>query len=318
MDDIRQYLRLTPAKIAVLYAAFGLVWITTSDLVVAHLWSSAETISTIQTFKGGIFVSLSATAIWGLARKRETQLQASQERIENISVQLQVLQRVFRHNIRNELTIIHGYIEMARTSDREAHLDRAKESARQVIDISEKIKIVDKYPISTEIDGAVDVVDLLETELTRIHEGDPPFSLEVDLPDRAPIRGDDSIGYVFHELLQNAETHFDAPPEELEVHIEGTMQGSKMEIRVIDNGPGIPEYELEALEKGHETSLIHLSSVGLWVVQWLMERVNGDIEFEAPDEGGTTVTLEFQKARPGDTIHVYEGPIVEDFASFSR
>lgn len=296
MFDPRDYIDLTPRMIAIVYVVFGLLWITTSDVIVFRFFSSSEFISTIQTLKGGLFVALSGGIIWGLTRQRETKIQESRDRQQDMSIRLQVLQRVFRHNIRNELNIVKGFIELALEERRSAELVAASESAANVIEISEKIKVVDRYPIGTEVRESIDLAPVIEEEVRRIRTDHPSVTVETTPPEDGRVRADDSVGVILHELLENAVIHYDEPIETLVIEVSCRVEGNRVLLQVTDNGPGIPSYELRALREGHETPLIHLSSVGLWVVQWLVERLNADIEFETVPEGGTEVTVELRTA----------------------
>lgn len=63
-------------------------------------------------------------------------------------------------------------------------------------------------------------------------------------------------------------------------------------MQVEDNGPEIPDMELDALRTGSESALRHGSSIGLWLAYWSVRTAGGTIEFDT-DDGGNTVTLEF-------------------------
>lgn len=318
MDDLREYVDLTPGMIAVVYLAFGFLWITTSDIIVYRLFSSGEYISMIQTVKGGAFVLISGFIIWGLTRRRETKIQESRERQHEMSLRLQVLQRVFRHNIRNELNIVKGFIDLALEDRRSPELEEAGESAEKVIEISEKIKVVDRYPIGTAVAEAIDLCAVVEDETSRLEHSHPETTLETDLPDDGTIQADESVGVILRELLENAVQHFDAPTEELEIEVRGWVEGDRIALRVADNGPGIPSYELQALREGHETPLIHLSSVGLWVVQWLVERLNAEIEFQTLQDGGTVVTVRFKRAGPETATDAEPASVSDGLEFFTR
>ena len=66
-------------------------------------------------------------------------------------------------------------------------------------------------------------------------------------------------------------------------------------VRVADDGPGIPEQELDILRKGHETQLQHGSSLGLWLAYWLVSAMGGDLRFDDNEPRGAVVTIEFQE-----------------------
>jgi signal transduction histidine kinase len=64
-----------------------------------------------------------------------------------------------------------------------------------------------------------------------------------------------------------------------------------VEIVVADDDPGIPEEEIEILERGEETGLEHTSGLGLWLVHWIVTESGGSVAFESSDTGGSVVRL---------------------------
>jgi signal transduction histidine kinase len=69
---------------------------------------------------------------------------------------------------------------------------------------------------------------------------------------------------------------------------------------VADDGPGIPEMEIEVLESGEETPLAHSSGIGLWLVNWLTDHLNGQISFENREPRGSIVTVRLPKPDPDE------------------
>ncbi|MGE5515374.1 MAG: sensor histidine kinase [Bacteroidota bacterium] len=66
--------------LALLYGAFGAVWIAASDMVVASLVSDPATLTTIQTWKGWFFVAASAALIYGIGVRLLRAIEASEQR----------------------------------------------------------------------------------------------------------------------------------------------------------------------------------------------------------------------------------------------
>jgi sensor histidine kinase regulating citrate/malate metabolism len=64
-----------------------------------------------------------------------------------------------------------------------------------------------------------------------------------------------------------------------------------VDVEVADQGPGIPDCELEALRSGDERALLHGSGIGLWLVNWLVTFLDGTLRFEGNDPCGTVVTM---------------------------
>ena len=60
-----------------------------------------------------------------------------------------------------------------------------------------------------------------------------------------------------------------------------------------DHGPGLSEREHGLLTRGGETQLDHGLGVGLWFVNWAVEQLGAELEFERSDSAGTTVVVRF-------------------------
>ncbi|MDA8165477.1 MAG: PAS domain S-box protein [Desulfobacteraceae bacterium] len=76
--------RLTPGRIALIYAVLGGGWITISDRIVQMLNSSPEMITRIQSYKGWFFVGLTAVILSFLVRRYGEESRESEERFRAI------------------------------------------------------------------------------------------------------------------------------------------------------------------------------------------------------------------------------------------
>lgn len=302
-------LKLSPGKIALVYLVFGVAWIGTTDTVVATFTTSMEQFGLIQTFKGWIFVGLSTVLIFGLTAVRTSQINRSQERVRTLTDQLQVMNRLLRHNIRNDVNVACGYINQVRSElTDETHrslLEKATERSRLIVDRSDKMRVLSQVDIARETERTVDLVQLTEDAIRDVQtqHRDVSFSIDVphgtdlrdqsDRPDRIPIRVDPVFRHAIVELLENAIQHgfddMDSPRVELRI----TVTDGHPVLEIIDEGPGISAHELAVLQANVESDLEHMSGVGLWVATWLCNAENVDISFDSDSDSGTTVRLTF-------------------------
>ena len=71
-----------------------------------------------------------------------------------------------------------------------------------------------------------------------------------------------------------------------------------VELRVADDGPGIPERERAVVADDHDiTQLNHASGMGLWLVRRVVEGYDGRVGFERSEMGESAVVCSF---RAGD------------------
>lgn len=304
-------LTLSPRRIAGGYLVFGVLWIVLSDRLVFAIAESQASIARIQTVKGWVFVLGSAALLFGLTRTRESQIESAQDRLDRATQELQVLHRVFRHNIRNDLNVVQGCIQMVRNSiedqDFEDWLGKAHVSTEQILTMSEKLRILDRADLRPTTTGTVDVVDVIRKERGDFESVYPDVTIKTELPEESTILGDESLRYVFDELFENAMEHHHLPEDQRRISVSVDHSISEVTVRFSDNGPGIPENELAALKSGEETQLTHASGVGLWLVKWLCSFNGGTVSFDTERSEGTTVYLSFPAAQPVEGLTTLVG-----------
>ncbi|MFC6785359.1 ATP-binding protein [Halobaculum halobium] len=223
-----------------------------------------------------------------------------------------VLNRLLRHDLRNEMNVVLGYTELleerradrteAETGDDDRQvataLDRITGAAETMLDRAETVRHVEATldadePTKTHFDVARLVraqVDGLAMEYPAV---DPQIT--VDAPESAWITATGLIDTVFTNLLENAIEHSHRERPTIEITVVNS--GAFVAVTVADDGPGIPMQELETFETETETAVTHSSGLGLWLVVWITESSGGRVSFDV-DETGTAVTVEFPAADP--------------------
>lgn len=206
---------------------------------------------------------------------------------------LDVLNRMLRHNIRNELNLVRGKIELAGTDieDEEprGHLDDATAAVDGIVARSNKLGRLSQM-LDSEQREQIDIAAELRAEQDTggLDFGDG--TVEIALPDRLVVSGGSALVAAFEELLSNAIEHNDSPDPLGVIRVdESATDDDHVVIVVSDNGPGIEQQELETILAGRETALQHSSGVGLWLVNWVVERAGGTLSFENDD--GCTVRV---------------------------
>jgi light-regulated signal transduction histidine kinase (bacteriophytochrome) len=104
-------------------------------------------------------------------------------------------------------------------------------------------------------------------------------------------------------IIENAAEHNDADSPVVTVRLQVANEGGHVEIVVADNGPGIPPQERDVLIEGEETPLRHGSGLGLWIVNWIVNRqvVGSDSTLPIPVEVRSGSHYRpLKRASPGD------------------
>jgi signal transduction histidine kinase len=109
------------------------------------------------------------------------------------------------------------------------------------------------------------------------------------IPD-VDVVGNEMLGSIFRNLLQNAIQHNDKTPPE--VTVSTAEADDRIEIYIADNGPGIPDAQKEEIfgrgEKGLESSG---AGIGLYLVQSLVDGYGGDVWVEDNDPEGSVFVV---------------------------
>jgi len=202
---------------------------------------------------------------------------------------LTVLNRVIRHNVRNELDVVLAHADRI---DDEGLRAGIRDSATDLIGLGDKARRAED--IMTASTGSAESVDLVEvvTGVVKQYRGrDPAAEITLSCPDELTIPSHRTvIREVVSELVDNALTHTGESSPRVEVTVrEG--DDAVAEIRVTDTGPGIPERERQVLAEETETALEHGQGIGLWFVNWGVTQLGGDLTFGENDPEGTVVTI---------------------------
>ena len=224
---------------------------------------------------------------------------ASERELARKRDQLRALNRVLRHDIRNDMQIVLG---LGRLLD--DHVDEeGEEYLRTILDTGEHVVELTRSSrdlartVAGEAELPLEAVSLSETlqaELDRRREafGHATISLRGEVPD-VDVRANDLLASVFRNLLNNAVQHSDRAEPAVEISADITRGDHTAIVRVADNGPGIPPNRQETVfgkgEKGIESEG---TGLGLYLVQSLIEHYGGDVWIEANEPRGTVVVVE--------------------------
>lgn len=217
---------------------------------------------------------------------------------------LEVLNRVMRHNLRNEMTVVGGFAERIRGLTDDGAVDGAAEriadSSQSLIDIGEKARDFDRLRKDDPSFEPVAVGDLVEEVVAEFDVGHPDVPVETDVTASGAVETDpDFLRIVLSNLLSNAFEHADESDPRVRVTVEAS-DGGGVTVVVRDNGPGIAKEEYAPIRRGDEDALDHGSGIGLYVVDWSVAAIGGEVAFDSGDDG-TTVTVHLpRRAAPRD------------------
>jgi PAS domain S-box-containing protein len=220
-----------------------------------------------------------------------TQRKEYERKLEEQRDNLEILNQVVRHDIRNDMTVVSGraklleeHIEETGKEDLEAIQDSAKsatELTKMARDLSEIMLSTEEDVESVRLDQYLNPV----IENVRSKFETAVITTEGQIP-RTHVRGNDLLGAVFRNLMQNAVVHNDT--EAPTVHISTAINEETLTVSIADNGPGIPDNRKETIFGKGEMGLDSPGTgIGLYLVQTLVDRYGGDVWVEDNDPTGS-------------------------------
>jgi signal transduction histidine kinase len=135
----------------------------------------------------------------------------------------------------------------------------------------------------------VDLATWLEQMVSAFRDQFPDVRFEIDAPpDESCEAAVVGLTTAIEEAIENAVKHNTSGDPTVEIAIERRSH-DWIDIRIADNGPGIPSQELEVLQRG-EKPLRHADRLGIWLMYWVVSRAGGEFSVDG-DDGGTELTL---------------------------
>jgi len=224
----------------------------------------------------------SVVGVVGIARD----VSQRKERERQLSELKQVLTRVMRHNLRNDINVIRSSAELLAESDDGEVADLAEtiiEKADSLTDTSQKATRIERAILRNGDVNPTDVGALVSEIAARAERNFPDATVERAGPASVIAKAHDDIDLVLENLVENAVKHNDGPEPWVRIEIE--RDGKTVTIRVADDGPGIPPEEVAILERRAETALEHGSGAGLWLAATVARASGGDLTVDRTDSG---------------------------------
>jgi two-component system OmpR family sensor kinase len=253
------------------------------------------TVTTADALAAGNVLAISAAAhviigVHDARRVRAEQLAREREKFA-------VLSRVLRHNLRNDATVLIGQSERL-ASELDGPLADTAETlhgrSMAVGDLATKTKVmVEALDRRSTPNARLNVHDVVTDAVEGVRENAHGVDVSLDVPRNLWIWADDSVETALAELVENAVEHGGS-----DIRVEATDDDGRVDVRVVDDGPGIPADERAILSGGAEiTQLKHGSGLGLWVARSVAEAADGRLTFDTDGER-TVVRLAHDRAEP--------------------
>ncbi|WP_339204632.1 ATP-binding protein [Paenibacillus sp. FSL K6-3182] len=222
------------------------------------------------------------------------QLQSEVGRMERLSLVGQMAASI-THEIRNPMAVIRGFVQLIQ----ERSPKNQEEYFQIVIDeldranmiISDFLSLAQNRELAMELTSLHDVVN----ELIPLLSADANLrgqSIEVSLCEDIPLimMNDREIKQLFLNIARNG---MEAMGNKGSLHISTRNNGNKIELRIADQGVGIPPEQMQHLFEPFFSTKTQGTGLGLPLCLSIAERHNGRIDVESKEGEGTAFIVTF-------------------------
>lgn len=194
----------------------------------------------------------------------------------------EVLNRLLRHDLKNDLNVVYGHLQQARTQiddpSAQAALADARETLSQVIRKSDRARDLQSlleraygestYPVRVDTVLTEAVATIRESSQANFELGSLP-----------PVRvvADDLLSVVFEGVLENAVEHNNDHPH---VGVDVQTTDRTAVVRIADDGPGMPQDEDVVFGRSATDALTHGDGLSLFFADSVVATYEGQIWFE--------------------------------------
>lgn len=214
-------------------------------------------------------------------------------RERSVADELETLQALIRHDVRNRLTILGGHLTMVtEAADPPAHSVDVIETQLEAIEsVLADTGVATDALRSTRTAQPVDLADVVRERVAVLRDSYDGVTVTTDLPNAAWVSADDRLGPVLDNVLTNAVQHHDGAAPEIEV--TATVDDDRVRLAVADDGPGIPPAErADAFEPGVGAG----TGMGLYLVRTVVEGYGGAVALGENEPRGTVVSITLPRA----------------------
>ncbi|OVE84055.1 PAS domain-containing sensor histidine kinase [Natronolimnobius baerhuensis] len=208
---------------------------------------------------------------------------------------LRLLNRVIRHNLRNETNILIGYADRLKSAIEAETLEEEVETildiAMEIGTLSDSIQQVEEIaePGATER-SPTKVRKLVKDVVAEIRSEYPNANLTVDIQSDVFVNADKGLHYATKHALENAIVHSDDKTSTVKILVAKETDTGRGVIQITDTNPSIPAVETDVLKEDvSANTTFHGSGVGLWVMQWCVDSLGGELVFEEESPEGNIV-----------------------------
>ncbi len=231
-----------------------------------------------------------------LVHQREELKRQIQER-EEAEDREDFLHSLLRHDVRNKVQIVQGYLELSKDyelpEELEDYLSKAEKASRDSVEIIEKVRTLREVSGKEET-RVVELCPLLQDSIDKHEDIFEKNNIELECQKKEiKCQGGTLLEELFSNIIENAVKHSDCDKIKISAHEETDTS----KITIEDDGKGIPDEEKDKIfKRGFKDKETGGSGLGLYLVKEIAKSYSGSVEVKNSDLGGARFDIKLQKA----------------------
>ena len=220
---------------------------------------------------------------------RSLEIQKDLEKAKNLQ---ELMLHIVSHDLKNPLAVIEGYIDLMKEGFDPSYLDAMQMAVEEASSIIEKARLFSKLGAG-KIDEERKLIDLkeeLENVSSLLSHKYPSGKINISA-DKIEIYAFPIIKEVFTNIIDNA---FKYGAKNVDISL--IDKDENVEIRIADDGPGIPKELRNTIFNAFETlSKKKGSGLGLSIVKMIVEMHDGKVWVEENKPKGSVFVIQLPK-----------------------
>ncbi len=212
---------------------------------------------------------------------------------------LEVLNRVLRHDLRNDAGVIIGNTQLlTELNGPSEYIETIRTTATDMVSLSETVREIENALDSDQrSNGTLKLQQILNGCIDRAMTDYPNAKIvnQWECDSAVRILGNDQLAIAFDNVIENAIEHNDRDVPEVIVTVTNEITDF-VTVEIADDGPGLPERERRVFNDGTESELEHSFGLGLWLVNWVVVDSGGNVTVDETDAGGGLIRIHLPKA----------------------
>jgi PAS domain S-box-containing protein len=211
--------------------------------------------------------------------------------------QLRVLDRLLRHNLRNDMTVVLGHADTLLDHEDPSVAERAariRETGNELLETADKERDIVQVLSAAGDPVSLDLCTVVRDAVAVVGERHPDADVVVDAPDHLRVRACEDLDLAVVELVENAVEHAacDAPT----VRVRVARAGDAGTLSVANAGDPISQFEFPDASPRDAEPLTHGTGLGLWLAYWVVDLSDGHLDFETNADGENVVRASLPRA----------------------